>query len=51
MFNCVLLENQYKSPTSTHTRRQSSFRSSINPSKSFGGVVAGSNRSNKKQKK
>lgn len=31
-------EDQYKSPTSRHTRKQSSFPSSFGPSKSFGGI-------------
>ena len=41
-------EGQYKSATSAHIRRQSSFPSSIAPSRSFGGV---SERPVKKSKK
>lgn len=33
-----LLEDQYKSPVSRHTRKQSAFPSSVGPSKSFGGI-------------
>lgn len=40
-------EDQYKSPTSRHTRKQSPFPSSFGPSKSFGGI---STRRNKKRK-
>jgi len=46
--------SQYKAPTSLHTLRQSPFRASINPSKSYGGVVAGKKRGgggSKKQSK
>lgn len=32
------MEDQYKSPSGSHRRRQSAFRSSFNQSKSFGGV-------------
>ena len=41
--------SQRKSPNFRHTLKQSPFRSSFGPSKSFGGVVAGS-QSNQKPK-
>jgi len=47
-------ESQLKSPTSIHIRRQSAFPSSINRSKSFGGVVdgaPGTTKSNRPKKK
>ena len=49
----MLLENQRKSPTFMHTLRQSPFRASFGPSKSFGGVVAGARgkKNNKKKSK
>ena len=37
----VPTEGQYKTPGDFHTRNQSAFPSSINPTMSFGGVVAG----------
>ena len=42
--------SQRKSPSFMHTLRQSPFRASFGPSKSFGGTVAGARKSNKKKK-
>ena len=43
--------SQYRPPSQAHTHRQSPFRASINPSKSFGGVVAGGHGKSKSSKK
>lgn len=44
----IISENQRKSPSFRHTLKQSAFRSSFNPSKSFGGVTAGFKATSKK---
>jgi len=43
--------SQRKSPSFMHTLRQSPFRASFSPSKSFGGTVAGGARGKNKKKK
>jgi len=41
--------SQRKSPSFRHTLKQSPFRSSFGPSRSFGGTVAGLKNNNKKK--
>jgi hypothetical protein len=45
----TLGEDQYKSPVRKHIRKQSSFRSSFGPSKSFGGIKGYSQRKLRKK--
>lgn len=42
-------ESQYKNPTGYHLRNQTSFRASIGPSVSFGGVIDQRNRKKRKR--
>lgn len=46
-----IIMSQYRSSVYAHTIRQSQHRASINPSKSFGGIVAGRRNGGSKKSK